>query len=199
MKKIFKTISLIIAIMFCSSFYLYSKDSQVLPKFEESSKGYNIIRYSNVVVNYNKKILIIPIYGGIYEDITYEKLKEQKKKNNYIFNLFFPTQKGKVEETFFNILNFYTKSLFKNIDISQPTEIGNEGAWIIWYDFVYNDIPCSVMFFVGLDEKETLQRQNKLGYKQNDDLKINMLGFDEKSPGIGMLINIGKPSPFKKK
>lgn len=193
-----RTIVLILCLIFNSLIYSYSENSKGLPKLEESSKGYNVIRYSNVIVNYNQKTIIIPIYGGIYGDITYENLREQQKKNNYIFNLFVPAEKGKVEETFLNVINFYKKTIFKKIDISQPTEIGNEGSWIIWYDFNCEDIPCSMMIFVGFDQNETIKRQKKYRYKEKNNLCINMLGFDENSPGVGILIHIGKSSPFKK-
>jgi len=183
------------------------ENAEKLCKFENPVSGGHVIRYSNVIINVAGKRVKVPIYGGIYEDIVYEDLERQQKyKNNYILGgVTIYTKKGMVKETFYDLLNFYKKSFFKNIDINKPSVIGNEGSswYLIWYDFEYEGLPCSMMISVECDEKASIKRIEEKGYGRKKSIPvdgtIDMLEFNEKSPGIGIAIFIGESSPFKKK
>jgi len=207
MKKI--NILMLLIFIFSLNFtaILDGRDTVKLPKFENPVAGGHIIRYSNVIMNVNGKKIKVPIYGGIYEDITYEDLeKQQKYKNNYLLGgVTVYTKNGKVKETFYDLLNFYKKSFFKNIDANKPSVIGNEGSswYLIWYDFEYEGLPCSMMISVECDEKASIKKIEEMGYGRKKSIPvegtIDMLVFNEKSPGIGIAIYIGESSPFKKK
>lgn len=184
------------------------KEKQTLPKFEEVDKntGIYIIRYSNVITAFDDKKIKIPIYGGIYEDITYDDLEKQQSNKKYYLlgNLNIDVKDGEVKKTFFDILAFYKKTLFKDIDTNSPSVIGNEGgeSLLIWYDFDYEGIPCSMMITIAYDQKATSERIKKIsaGMKKGT-LKetVDMLEFKEDSKWIGIQINLGEESGFKKK
>jgi hypothetical protein len=177
---------------------------KALPKFEEVDKetGVYIIRYSNVVFDINNKKIKVPIYNGIYEDITYEDLeKQQTKKDLYLLgNIYIPVKDGEVKKTFFDILNFYKKSLFRDIDTNKPSVIGNEGGedMYIWYDFDYEGIPCSMMITVACDVRATSKKMRKMNPNNEDIETVDMLVFKEDSKWIGLTIIIGEYSKFKK-
>jgi hypothetical protein len=177
---------------------------KVLPKFEEVDKeaGVYIIRYSNVIFDINNKKIKVPIYNGIYGDITYEDLeKQQTKKDLYLLgNIYIPVKDGEVKKTFFDMLSFYKKSFLKNIDVNQPSVIGNEGGvdMFIWYDFDYEGIPCSMMITVACDIKTTSKKIRKMNPNNEDIETVDMLVFKEDSKWIGLTIIIGEYSKFKK-
>ena len=177
---------------------------KVLPKFEEVDKeaGVYIIRCSNVIFDINNKKIKVPIYNGIYGDITYEDLeKQQTKKDLYLLgNIYIPVKDGEVKKTFFDMLSFYKKSFLKNIDVNQPSVIGNEGGvdMFIWYDFDYEGIPCSMMITVACDIKTTSKKIRKMNPNNEDIETVDMLVFKEDSKWIGLTIIIGEYSKFKK-
>ncbi len=180
---------------------------KTLPKFEEINKqtGVYIIRYSNVILDINNKKIKVPIYNGIHEDITYEDLeKQQTDKDLYLLgNIYIPAKDGEVKKTFFDILNFYKKSFFKDIDVNRPSVIGNEGGvdMYIWYDFDYEGIPCSMMITVACDVKASIEKNKKENSNQKKNYKIetvDMLEFKEDSKWIGIDIELGHYSEFKK-
>ncbi len=185
---------------------LESKNIKKLPKFENPVAGGHIIRYSNVILKENGKRVKVPIYGGIYGDITYEDLiKQQKYKDNYLLSgIGIYTKHGTVKKTFYDFLKFYKKSLFKNIDINKPSVIGSEGsAWqLIWYDFEHEGLPCSMFISIECDEKKSIKKIKKMTNGRikaiPPDGTIDMLEFNEKSKGFGFSIYIGKHSPFYK-
>jgi len=193
-------------IIFFTFTLLALAESVKLPKFENPVPGGHIIRYSNVVVYVAGKKIAVPIYGGFYESILYEDLeKQQKYKNNYLLGgVTIFTKQGDVGKTFHNILKFYKKSFFKDIDMNKPSVIGNEGSswYLIWYDFEYEGLPCSMMISVECDEKASIKKIEKMGYGRKQAIPVNgtidMLSFNEKSPGIGLSIYIGESSSFKK-
>jgi len=118
-------------------------------------------------------------------------------------NIYIPAKNGEVKKTFFDILNFYKKSFFKNIDVNRPSVIGNEGGidMFIWYDFDYEGIPCSMMITVACDVKATAEKIKKTNpnKKMNDDIEtVDMLVFKEDSKWIGIDIELGQYSEFKR-
>jgi hypothetical protein len=206
-KKINKILMVLILFSLSCDSDLFSKEnSKVLSKFEQLGGGAYVIRYSNIILNYNGKNVKVPIYGGTYEDITYEELqKKQKEKNLSLFGgITIFTKNDEVGKTFHDILKFYKKSFFKNIDINKPSVIGNEGSswYLIWYDFEYEGLPCSMMISVECDEQASLKKIEQMGYGRKQSIPVNgtidMLSFNEKSPGISLRIFIGESSPFNK-
>jgi|GEM_PF-452554 hypothetical protein len=185
-----------------------SDNNKQLPKFEEVGKYKDqyIIRYSNVIQTIGGKPIKIPMYSGIYEDITYEDLeKQQTDKDIYLLGgIYIPAKDGEVKKTFYDILKFYKKSFFKDIDINKPSVIGNEGGedLFIWYDFDYEGLPCSMMINVSYDPEATGKKIKKMypSIKDGDKVKetIEMYEFKEDSKWIGIEINLGKYSKFKK-
>jgi hypothetical protein len=183
----------ILSFVFNCSEKVEGKDKKIkqLPKFENPVEGSCIIRYSNIIMTVAGKNIKVPMYGGIYEDITYDDLEKQLIYKNYYLlgEVVINTPKGKVKETFLDVLKFYKKSFFKNIDVNKPSVIGNEGSdWmLIWYDFNYEGLPCSMMIKVECETEATPV-----------DGTIDMLVFKENYPVIILEINIGKSSSFKK-
>ena len=92
------------------------------------------------------------------------------------------------------------KSFLKNIDVNQPSVIGNEGGvdMFIWYDFDYEGIPCSMMITVACDIKTTSKKIRKMNPNNEDIETVDMLVFKEDSKWIGLTIIIGEYSKFKK-
>lgn len=186
-----------------------SNNTKSLSKFEEVDKetGVYTIRYSNVIMKVKGKSVKIPIYGGIYEDITYEDLeKQQTNKEIYLLgNIHITVKDGDVKKTFYDILAFYKKSFFKDIDVNRPSVIGNEGgdSLYIWYDFEYEGMPCSMMITVAHDSKLTREKIKKIkaGMKKGEQLEdtLDIYEFKEDSKWIGIEIDMGKYSEFKKK
>ena len=211
MKKAFFTLIVLSSFIITGSHFAacLAKEKTSLPRFEEVDKnsGIYIIRYSNVITTIEGKQIKVPIYGGIYEDITYEDLeKQQSNKKLALFgNLNINVKNGEVKKTFFNILAFYKKTFFKNIDTNRPSVIGNEGgeSLFIWYDFDYEGMPCSMMITVAYDKKATSEKikRIKAGKKKGEPLEetVDMLEFKEDSKWIGIQINLGEESGYKKK
>jgi len=165
----------------------------------------SIIRYSNIIVSIEGKTIKVPIFGGKYEDITYEDLKKQQTKNRSVLgHIYIKADDGHVKETFYNILSFYKKSFFKDIDTNKPSVIGNEGgeSLFIWYDFDYEGMPCSMMITVAYDKKKTSEKIKKIkaGLKKGDPFEetVEMLEFKEDSKWIDIQINLGEESGYKK-
>ena len=190
-----------------SQFTACMAKEQLLPKFEEVDKnlGVYIIRYSNIIVSIEGKTIKVPIFGGKYEDITYEDLKKQQTKNRSVLgHIYIKADDGHVKETFYNILSFYKKSFFKDIDTNKPSVIGNEGgeSLFIWYDFDYEGMPCSMMITVAYDKKKTSEKIKKIkaGLKKGDPFEetVEMLEFKEDSKWIDIQINLGEESGYKK-
>jgi len=190
-----------VIILIMSSVYCRESEckSIALPKFEESKEtGTYVIRYSNVILTMDEKKIKVPIFGGIYEDITIEELKKMQtikpdNENYPLAYLSIPTEKGKVRNTFLSLLSFYKKNLFKNVDVNKPTVIGKEEIlWIIWYDFIFENMPSSMMVVMGADDKLTKNNENKYS-----ELTIESIGIDENSSSFILQIFIGEPSPFK--
>ena len=186
-----------------------AKEKKALPKFEEVDKnsGVYIIRYSNIVTEVENKKIKIPIYGGMYEDISYDDLEKlQTNKKLYLLgNLNIDAKDGEVKKTFFDILSFYKKTFFKDIDTNNPSVIGNEGgdSLFVWYDFDYEGMPCSMMITVAYDKKATNEKISKIrsGMKKEEPFKrtLDMIEFKEDSKWIGLQILLGQDSGFKKK
>ena len=182
-----------------------SDNNKQLPKFEIVDGTQAIIRYSNVIEEIEGKTIKVPIYGGIYGDITIKDLKKEiKPKFDILGSLYIPAKDGEVKKTFFDILKFYKKSFFKDIDVNRPSVIGNEGGedMYIWYDFDYEGIPCSMMIIVSCDLKATEKKMQKMypNRKAGDAIEetVDMLEFKEDSKWIGIEINLGEYSQFKK-
>lgn len=116
--------------------------------------GNLIIKYSNLIYSVNGRKIVIPIFKGDKGNIEEEKVREFLIKKNEIepFNsidhfwvnhFVAPSKKGEMKKTFHEFLNFYKKSLFKDIDIEHPSDFGQENdEWFITYDFNYGGIPC---------------------------------------------------------
>ncbi len=200
-------IILLFSVINCNMSFGENNQESVLSKFEQLGGGAYVIRYSNIIVSYNGKNIRVPIYGGIYEDVTYEELqKQQKEKNLSLFgSIIIFTKKGEVGKTFHDILKFYKKTFFKEIDVNKPSVIGNEGSswYLIWYDFDYEGLPISMMISVECDEKASIKKIEKMGYNRKESIPVNgtidMLVFEESSPLISLFINIGETSSFKKR
>jgi len=182
-----------------------SDNNKQLPKFEIVDGTQAIIRYSNVIEEIEGKTIKVPIYGGIYGDITIKDLKKEiKPKFDILGSLYIPAKDGEVKKTFFDILKFYKKSFFKDIDVNKPSVIGNEGGtdMYIWYDFDYEGLPCSMMIIVSCDVKATEMKMKKMypNRKAGDVIEetVDMLEFKEDSKWIGIEINLGEYSQFKK-
>jgi hypothetical protein len=210
MKKIFITILFLLSFFISGNQFAESKEIKKKPllKFEEVNKdtGIYIIRYSNIIVTLEGKQIKVPIYGGIYEDITYENLKKQQTKTRSLLgHIYISAEDGQVKKTFFNILAFYKKSFFKDIDVNRPSAIGNEGgdSLFIWYDFEYEGMPCSMMITITYDSKATSEKIKKMkaSKKKGEPLEetVDMLEFKEDSKWIDIQINLGEESGFKKK
>lgn len=183
-----------------------SENNNQLPKFEIVNETDAIIRYSNVIVDIKGKSIKVPIYGGVYGDITKKDLvKEMKPKFNPLGSLYITAKDGEVKKTFFDILNFYKKNLLKEVDINKPSVIGNEGGvdMLIWYDFDCEGIPCSMMIIVACDHEATSKKIQKMypNIKNGEKIEetVDMLEFKEDSKWIGISMNIGSESGFKKK
>ncbi len=179
-----------------------------LPKFEEVNKdiGIYIVRYSNIIVQLEGKTIKVPIFGGTYEDITYEDIKKQQTKNRSVLgHIYIEAEKNQIKKTFFEILSFYKKTFFKEIDTNRPSVIGNEGgeSLFIWYDFNYEGMPCSMMITVSCDSMATNKKMNEIKSKlekgERLEETIDMLEFKEDSKWIDIQINLGEESGFKKK
>lgn len=183
-----------------------SDNNKQLPKFEIVNETQAIIRYSNVIVEIKGKTIKVPIYGGIYGDITKKDLiQEMKPKFAPLGSLYIPAKDGEVKKTFFDILKFYKKSFFKDIDVNKPSVIGNEGGddMYIWYDFDYEGLPCSMMITVACDPVAT-EKKMQMMYpnRKNGEVieeTVDMLEFKEDSKWIGIRMNIGRESGFKNK
>ena len=182
-----------------------SDNNKQLPKFEIVNETQAIIRYSNVIEEIEGKTIKVPIYGGIYGDITIKDLEKEMNPKFYLLgSLYIPAKDGEVKKTFFEILKFYKKSFFKDIDVNRPSVIGNEGGedLYIWYDFDYEGMPCSMMINVSYDPEATGKKIKKMypNRKAGDVIEetIDMLEFKEDSKWIGIRINLGEYSQFKK-
>ncbi|MFA5519404.1 MAG: hypothetical protein WDA74_09125 [Spirochaetota bacterium] len=190
----------VITLIMCSVYCRENESKRTtLPKFEELKEmGTYVVRYSNVILTIDDKKIKVPIFGGIYEDVFIEELKKMQSikpaNENYpLAYLSIPTEKEKVRNTFLSLLSFYKKNLFKDIDINKPTVIGKEETlWIIWYDFIYENIPSSMM--VALDVDDKLIKNNKNKYSE---LTIESIEINENSSSIILQIFIGESSPFK--
>lgn len=187
-----KSIRIILSILFvftlsCTekSYSQQNRDSVQLPGFEKiDNTDAFIIRYSNVIINVNGTTIKLPMYGGTYGDIEYDKLKLGKHpKDVFVLQtIYLPVKKGYATETFRDIIRFYKKSLLKNVDINKPSDLYTEGNsfYTIIYAFEYKGVPSRMMI-----DAKVINATNKV---ENFQLK-------EEDGFIGLTFSIGGKNP----
>jgi len=170
------------------------QSSKQLPSIEDVDGRGFIVRYSNVLITINEKKVKVPIYGGTYDEIEYEKLNIEKPfKNSYRLPLFVPAKQGHVNETYLNIINFYKINLLKKINTNNPTEIIRDGdICIISYQFENQGIPSTMSICFIIDYKRTDENIQKMG-KNKLEYTFDTICLDEKQDSIGIQIITGKP------
>lgn len=172
------------------------KDEEITEKnFRQINNRY-VIKFSNVFDNLNNHHIKIPIYGGTEGDVQLSQLeKKQKMKDVSILGgIIIETGKGKVKQGVLECINFYKKSLLKDIDIHKPSIIGVEmSGMFIWYDFDYEGIPGTLMIGVAYDpDCET--KKSKCRYEYLKDIEVN-----ENANGFRLSINFGERSQWYQK
>lgn len=166
---------------------------------EINSSNFKQIGYRYIVAFKNvwddrrgKQAIKIPIYKGINGDVLLsqlEKKQKQKQKDVSILgSLIIETGKGKVKKGILDCVNFYKKTLLKDIDINKPTVIGVESSGLfIWYDFNYEGLSSSLMIATAIDEN-----CNKSNFKYIQDIEVS-----RKFDGFTLSIRLGESSGFQ--
>jgi hypothetical protein len=164
--------------------------------FVQYGKGYSFnIKFKNVWIDdsrFKGRVLKVPIFNGVSGDVKLSQLERKKVLNDNISilgSLTYLTKKGDLKKTILDCVEFYKDSLLRNINYLKPTTIGlEEGGIIIWYDFIYEGYPSSIM--IGTARSRSCK---KCVYRY-----INEIEVDEDYDGFDLKIMIGSHSPFYK-
>ena len=136
--------------------------------------------------------MILPLFNGNKGSVGYEdlkqyciKMKKLEPTERSINPIMVNCKKNNVKKTFYEFLSFYKGNLFKNIDIEHPTDFGqNNYMWVIYYDFLINDIPCFMR--IQIDGTEELSKHYKSVYEiqidENQDSFIYHIAVNARSP-----------------
>ena len=152
---------------------------------------YCIIKYSNIIYKHENKMINIPIFNGNSGDVLYtDLLKKQKYNYSILSNIAIPIKQNNAKMTLLNMLKFYKKNLFMNIDINKPTDIDVEqDVWYIYYNFDFDKIPCNMLITIGADEKNL---SKLLKSKKMSEILIEQMEFYNNIEYFFININIGK-------
>lgn len=128
---------------------------------QEFSKSEFIIKFSNLIYEKNGKRLMIPIFQGNSGDISYKEFLDYCYKNNLLEKgwgetyFVIKSDKGKLNKTFHEFLNFYKGNILKNVDINKPAKIKVDGGAIdIYYDFEVDSIPFTLNVNISTGKKD---------------------------------------------
>lgn len=157
-----------------------------------------ILRFSNIIYDEEKPIIVIPIFQGKYENVLYSDLLNYCVTNNLLepqvmeTGFMIKTKKGEVRKTFHDFLAFYKSNIFKDINVEKPTVMSlGSTDWIIKYDFTINNIPCYMKIELTPRKEDLKKKQSDLKYKSVYDI-IPM--EEEKEPGFLYDFYIGSKS-----
>ncbi|MCC6275623.1 MAG: hypothetical protein IT569_07185, partial [Leptospiraceae bacterium] len=193
MKTVAKLLIVLITIF---PIYLFAPSKQVfetrglkIVQGMENSGGCVFVYFSSILYETQRKKISVPIFQGTLEEIDYKKELHhiaKKQKMAIVENLCIPLERGKVKETFFELVNFYKKSLLKNTDIEHPTaiDINTEvKVWEVWYDFDYEGIHGTMGLYIpgAFNKKEFLELYNEKWKAKQSIESIHEILFDEKS------------------
>lgn len=77
-----------------------------------------------------------------------------------------------MKKTFHDFLNFYKNSLFKDINVEQPSDFGQEhDEWFITYDFEYSGIPCVMEIHIMGSEELTMRYKSVFEIQPDESFK----------------------------
>jgi len=152
---------------------------------------YCIIKYNNIIYNYENKIINIPIFNGTGDDVLYtDLLKKQKFKYSILSNIAIPINEKNAKKTLLRMLKFYKNNLFLNVDINRPTGIAlDQDVWYIYYNFDYEKIPCNMLVIIGVNEENA---NNLLKRKNISDIIISEMEFYNNIEYFLINFSIGK-------
>ncbi|HPJ36568.1 MAG TPA: hypothetical protein PK358_17145 [Spirochaetota bacterium] len=120
-----------------------------------------IIKFNSLIYEKDGKELRVPIFQGEMGNVTYKEFRKYCLDNKYLepnvaeSSFVIKADKGKLTKTFRDFLNFYKKSILKNVNINKPTKINvyDEGGLSLYYDFEINGVPFVLQLEIITDDK----------------------------------------------
>jgi hypothetical protein len=167
-------------IIFLLAIYFIScANNQPLSSVITDDKKESLINEEKIIFDYNGKIMSIPIYRGIEQDLIYGA-------NSHLGFLVFKAPSNIITTKYFNdFIKFYAKNLMGNINI-MPTNIRKERHYyLIWYDFRYQNINSSMNIIVRA--RDDIIQTSPIKIQLDDGAKLLMVD-----------LRIGTNSPFFK-
>ena len=119
-----------------------------------------ILRFSNIIYDYDGENVRFPIFQGTFGDVQYKDYYNYCVNNGILKNGFdasgfvIKCRKGEIRKTLYEFIAFYKSNILKNVNIDKPLIEYAEGMCGIWYEFNMNGKLWSLCIkFVPADQK----------------------------------------------